>query len=203
VLGGTNSLHTNSLDETLALPSDFAVKLALRTQQVLAYESGVANTIDPLAGSYFVEELTTQMERGCFDYFRRIDELGGMVEAIEAGFPQKEIMDAAYAYQRSVDSGEKIVVGVNQFVDDVEHPLETLYIDEAVEEEQKAAVAELRRSRDGRAVTSALSALRQACADGKNVMPPLIEAVKTYATVGEISDVMREVFATYEEPAVF
>ena len=203
VLGGTNSLHTNSLDETLALPTDFAVKLALRTQQVIAHESGVANTIDPLGGSYFVEDLTTKMERGCFDYFRRIDELGGMVEAIEAGFPQREIMDAAYAYQRAVDAGEKIVVGVNEFVDAVEHPLETLYIDDAVEDEQKAAVRELRRARDGKAVSSALAVLRQACRDGANVMPPLVEAVKTYATVGEISDVMREVFATYEEPAVF
>ena len=203
VLGGTNSLHTNSLDETLALPTDFAVKLALRTQQVIAHESGVANTIDPLAGSYFIEDLTTKMERGCFDYFRRIDELGGMVEAIEAGFPQREIMDAAYAYQRAVDSGEKIVVGVNDFVDSIEQPLETLSIDDAVEGQQKEALAEVRRTRDGRAVTSALATLRQACADGKNVMPPLVEAVKTYATVGEISDVMREVFATYEEPAVF
>ncbi len=203
VLGGTNSLHTNSLDETLALPTDFAVKLALRTQQVIAHESGVANTIDPLAGSYFVEDLTTKMERGCFEYFRRIDELGGMVEAIEAGFPQREIMDAAYAYQRALDTGEKIVVGVNEFVDEVEQPLETLYIDDAVEDVQKAAVAELRRTRDGKAVSSSLAALRQACADGRNVMPPLVEAVKTYATVGEISDVMREVFATYEEPAVF
>ena len=143
------------------------------------------------------------MERGCFDYFRRIDALGGMVEAIEAGFPQKEIMDAAYAYQRAVDAKEKIVVGVNEFVDEEEHPLEILYIDDAVEELQKNAVAELRRTRDGKAVTSALGALRQACAEGKNVMPPLVDAVKTYATVGEISDVMREVFATYEEPAVF
>ena len=203
VLGGTNSLHTNSLDETLALPTDFAVKIALRTQQILAHESGVANTIDPFGGSYFMEDLTSKMERGCFDYFRRIDELGGMVEAIEEGFPQREIMDAAYAYQRALDSGDKIVVGVNGFVDEEEHPLETLYIDDAVEGEQKAAVAELRRSRDGKAVTSALGALRQACKDRKNVMPPLIEAVKTYATVGEISDVMREVFATYAEPAVF
>ena len=203
VLGGTNSLHTNSLDETLALPTDFAVKIALRTQQILAHESGVANTIDPFGGSYFMEDLTSKMERGCFDYFRRIDELGGMVEAIEAGFPQREIMDAAYAYQRAVDAGEKVIVGVNDFVDDDEHALEILYIDDAVEGEQKAALAALRRSRDGRAVTSALGALRQACADGKNVMPPLVEAVKTYATVGEISDVMREVFATYEEPAVF
>jgi len=203
VLGGTNSLHTNSLDETLALPTDFAVKIALRTQQILAHESGVANTIDPLGGSYFVEELTTRMERGCFDYFRRIDELGGMVEAIEAGFPQKEIMDAAYAYQRSLDKNEKIVVGVNDFVDENEKPIETLYIDDSVEDEQKKAVRELRRTRDNKAVASALSALAQACRDGGNVMPPLIEAVKTYATVGEISDVMREVFATYEEPAVF
>jgi methylmalonyl-CoA mutase N-terminal domain/subunit len=203
VLGGTNSLHTNSLDETLALPTDFAVKLALRTQQVIAHESGVANTIDPLGGSYFVEDLTTKMERGCFDYFRRIDELGGMVEAIEAGFPQREIMDAAYAYQRAVDAKEKIVVGVNDFVDTEEHPLEILYIDDAVEDLQKKAVAELRRTRDGKAVSASLAVLRQACRDGKNVMPPLVEAVKTYATVGEISDVMREVFATYEEPAVF
>ncbi|HEY3174100.1 MAG TPA: methylmalonyl-CoA mutase family protein [Thermoanaerobaculia bacterium] len=203
VMGGANSLHTNSLDETLALPTDFAVKLALRTQQVIAHESGVANTIDPLGGSYFVEEMTTGMERGCFDYFRRIDALGGMVEAIEAGFPQREIMDAAYAYQRAVDAKDKIVVGVNEFVEENEEPLETLYIDESVEEKQKADLAALRRSRDGKAVTSSLSALKQACADGRNVMPPLVEAVKTYATVGEISDVMREVFATYEEPAVF
>ncbi|HTO86809.1 MAG TPA: methylmalonyl-CoA mutase family protein [Thermoanaerobaculia bacterium] len=203
VLGGTNSLHTNSLDETLALPTDFAVKLALRTQQVIAHESGVANTIDPLGGSYFVEELTTRMERGCFDYFRRIDALGGMVEAIEAGFPQREIMDAAYAYQRALDSKEKIVVGVNEFVEEEEQPIEILYIDEAVEEEQKGALAEVRRTRDDKAVASALRALEQACGDGRNVMPALIEAVKTYATVGEISDVMRKVFATYEEPAVY
>jgi methylmalonyl-CoA mutase N-terminal domain/subunit len=203
VLGGTNSLHTNSLDEALALPSDFAVKLALRTQQIIAHESGVANTIDPLGGSYFVEEMTTKMERGCFDYFRRIDGLGGMIEAIEVGFPQKEIMDAAYAYQRALDAEEKIVVGVNGFVEENETPIETLYIDESVEESQKAALAELRRTRDAKAVSSRLSALRQACAEGRNVMPPLIEAVKAYATVGEISDVMREVFATYEEAAAF
>ena len=203
VLGGTNSLHTNSLDEALALPTDFAVKLALRTQQVIAYESGVANTIDPLGGSYFVEEATTKMERGCFDYFRRIDAMGGMVEAIEAGFPQREIMDAAYAYQRAVDSKEKIIVGVNDFTDAEEAPLEILYIDDSVEDLQKKAVRELRRARDGKAVSSALHALRQACAEGRNVMPPLVDAVKTYATVGEISDVMREVFATYEEPAVY
>jgi methylmalonyl-CoA mutase N-terminal domain/subunit len=203
VLGGTNSLHTNSLDEALALPSDFAVKLALRTQQVIAHESGVANTIDPLGGSYFVEDQTTKMENGCFDYFRRIDAFGGMIEAIEAGFPQREIMDAAYAYQRAVDAKKKVVVGVNRFVEESEAPLQILSIDESVEEEQKKAVADLRRSRDGRAAASALRALRQTCAEKRNVMPALVEAVKAYATVGEISDVMREVFATYEEPAVF
>ncbi len=204
VLGGTNSLHTNSLDETLALPTDFAVRVALRTQQIIAFESGVANTIDPLGGSYFVEELTTRMERGAFDYFRRIDELGGMVEAIEAGFPQREIMDAAYRYQKALDEKEKIVVGVNEFTDAGEEPaIPILYIDEKTEEEQKRSLAEVRRRRDGRAVAARLGELRQACRDGRNVMPPLVEAVKSYATVGEISDVMREVFATYEEPAIF
>jgi len=204
VLGGTNSLHTNSLDETLALPTDFAVKVALRTQQIIAHESGVANTIDPLGGSYFVEEMTTRMEQGTYDYFRRIDAFGGMVEAIEAGFPQKEIMDAAYRYQRALDDGEKIMVGVNEFTDRGEEPpLPILYIDQATEDEQRRALAEVKRTRDGRAVLSTLSALRQACREGGNVMPALVEAVKSYATVGEISDVMREVFATYEEPVIF
>jgi methylmalonyl-CoA mutase N-terminal domain/subunit len=204
VLGGTNSLHTNSLDETLALPTDFAVKVALRTQQILAHESGVANTIDPLGGSYFIEEMTTRMERGAFEYFRKIDDFGGMVEAIEAGFPQREIMDAAYRYQRSLDDKEKIMVGVNEFTDAGEEPeLPILYIDNETETVQKNELAALRRERDGKAVVSRLAELRQACRDGKNVMPPLVEAVKTYATVGEISDVMREVFATYEEPVLF
>jgi len=204
VLGGTNSLHTNSLDETLALPTDFAVKIALRTQQILAHESGVSNTIDPLGGSYFVEEMTTRMEQGTFEYFRKIDEFGGMIEAIEAGFPQKEIMDAAYRYQRALDDGEKIMVGVNGFADTGEEPpLPILYIDDATEETQKAALASVKRSRDGKAVLSKLATLRQACHDTRNIMPALIDAVKTYATVGEISDVMREVFATYEEPVVF
>jgi methylmalonyl-CoA mutase, N-terminal domain len=204
VLGGTNSLHTNSLDETLALPTDFAVKVALRTQQILAHESGVANTIDPLGGSYFVEEMTTSMEQGAFDYFRRIDEFGGMVEAIEAGFPQREIMDAAYRYQRALDDGEKVMVGVNDFTDTGEEPpLPILYIDNATEDVQKKALEEVRRRRDGKAVVSKLNELRQICRDGGNVMPALVEAVKTYASVGEISDVMREVFATYEEPVIF
>jgi methylmalonyl-CoA mutase N-terminal domain/subunit len=204
VLGGTNSLHTNSLDETLGLPTDFAVKVALRTQQIIAHESGVANTIDPLGGSYFVEEMTNRMERGAFDYFRRIDEFGGMVEAIEAGFPQKEIMDAAYRYQRALDDGGKIMVGVNDFTDTGEEPpLPILYIDDVTEDVQKKALAEVRRRRDGKAVVSRLNELRQVCRDGGNVMPGLVEAVKAYATVGEISDVMREVFATYEEPVVF
>jgi methylmalonyl-CoA mutase, N-terminal domain len=203
VLGGTNSLHTNSLDETLALPTDFAVQIALRTQQIIAHESGVVNTIDPLGGSYFVEELTTRMERGALDYFRKIDEYGGMVEAIEAGFPQKEIMDAAYRYQKALDAGQKIVVGVNQFIESEEQPVPILSIDEGVEEGQKSALAELRRERNGRAVVARLGELRQVCRDGGNVMPPLIEAARAYCTVGEMSDVMREVFATYEEPAIF
>ena len=204
VLGGTNSLHTNSLDETLALPTDFAVKVALRTQQIIAHESGVANTIDPLGGAYFVEEMTSRMEQGTFDYFRRIDAFGGMVEAIEAGFPQKEIMDAAYRYQRALDDGEKVMVGVNDFTDSGEEPpLPILSIDQSTEDEQRRSLADVKRTRDGKAVVSTLSALRQACRDGANVMPALVDAVKSYATVGEISDVMREVFATYEEPVVF
>ncbi|KAA0252139.1 MAG: methylmalonyl-CoA mutase [Acidobacteria bacterium] len=204
VLGGTQSLHTNALDETLALPTEFAAKVAVRTQQVLLHETGVANTIDPLGGSWYVEALTGEMERGAFDYFSRIDAFGGMVEAIEAGFPQKEIADAAYRFQRSLDSGEKLMVGVNAFTEEVpEDRVPTLRITEETAARQLAALQEVRRTRDGKAVLSRLSDLRVACRDGANVMPPLVEAVKAYATVGEISDVMREVFSTYVEPAVF
>jgi methylmalonyl-CoA mutase N-terminal domain/subunit len=204
VMGGTNSLHTNSLDETLALPTDFAVRVALRTQQIIAHESGVANSIDPLGGSYLVEEMTSRMEAGALEYFARIDEFGGMVEAIEAGFPQRELTDAAYRYQRALDDGEKIMVGVNDFTETGdEPPLPILYIDERTEEEQKRSLGEVRRRRDGKAVLSRLGELRQVCREGGNVMPALVEAVKAYASIGEISDVMRDVFATYEEPAVF
>jgi methylmalonyl-CoA mutase, N-terminal domain len=204
VLGGTSSLHANALDETLALPTEFAAKIAVRTQQILLHETGVANMADPLGGSYFVEELTNRMEAGAFDYFRRIDAYGGMVEAIEAGFPQREIMDAAYRFQRAVDSREKIMVGANGFTESVpEDQVAILTISEETAAEQLGLLAEVRRTRDGRTALQKLADLKAACVGGANVMPPLIEAVKAYATVGEISDVMRDVFATYEEPAVF
>ncbi|MFI5181834.1 MAG: methylmalonyl-CoA mutase [Thermoanaerobaculia bacterium] len=204
VLGGTQSLHTNALDETLALPTEFAAKIAVRTQQILLHETGVANTIDPLGGSYYVEELTNRMEAGTFDYFRRIDAYGGMVEAIEEGFPQKEIMDAAYRFQRAFDAREKVMVGVNGFPEEVpEDRVSILTISEQTAEEQIRQLNEVRRTRDSRTTLQKLADLKVACRDGANVMPPLIEAVKAYATVGEMSDVMREVFAVYEEPAVF
>jgi len=204
VLGGTQSLHTNSLDETLALPTETAARIALRTQQILAHESGVINTVDPLAGSFYVEELTNRMEAGCFDYIEKIDRFGGMVEAIEAGFPQREIWDASYQYQRSVDSGEKVVVGVNAFRLDEEEPYDALYIDESVTAEQLEALNRVRATRDGRRVEETLQALRNAAADeATNTMPFILDAVRAYATVGEISDALRDVFGTYQEPALF
>ena len=204
VLGGTQSLHTNALDETLALPTAFAAKIAVRTQQIVLHETGVANTIDPLGGSYFVEEATNRMEVGAFDYFRRIDAYGGMVEAIEAGFPQREVMDAAYRFQRAFEAKDKLMVGVNGFTESVpEDDVPILTISEETAGEQVRALAEVRRTRDARTALQKLSDLRAACRGGANVMPPLLEAVKAYATVGEISDVMRDVFAVYEEPAVF
>ena len=204
VLGGTNSLHTNSLDETLALPTEQAARIALRTQQIIAHESGVINTVDPLGGSYFIEELTNKMEQGCFDYFEKIDQFGGMVEAIEAGFPQREIWDAAYAYQRSVDAGEKIVVGVNAFQMEKEDPYEILYIDESMTADHIAQLNHIRQTRDQQKVQDTLQALRNAATDpNANTMPFIIDAVKAYATVGEISDALRDVFGTYQEPALF
>jgi methylmalonyl-CoA mutase, N-terminal domain len=204
VLGGTNSLHANALDETLALPTEFAAKIAVRTQQILLHETGVANTIDPLGGSYFVEEATNRMEKGALDYFARIDAYGGMVEAIENGFPQREIMDAAYRFQRAFDVKDKIMVGVNGFTESVpQDEVAILTIGEETAREQLALLAEIRRTRDSRTAMLRLADLKVACENGTNVMPPLVEAVKAYATVGEMSDVMREVFATYEEPAVF
>ncbi|HEV7923445.1 MAG TPA: methylmalonyl-CoA mutase family protein [Thermoanaerobaculia bacterium] len=204
VLGGTNSLHTNSLDETLALPTEQAARIALRTQQIIAHESGVINTVDPLGGSFFVEELTNRMEQGCFDYFDKIDQFGGMVEAIEAGFPQREIWDASYQFQRSVDSGEKKVVGVNAYKMEKEDPYDILYIDESVTGEQLAELQRVRSTRDNAKVQDALQALRTGAADpNTNTMPLIIDAVRTYATVGEISDALRDVFGTYQEPALF
>ncbi|HEX7420323.1 MAG TPA: methylmalonyl-CoA mutase family protein [Thermoanaerobaculia bacterium] len=204
VLGGTNSLHTNSLDETLALPTEQAARIALRTQQIIAHESGVINTVDPLGGSFFIEELTDRMEKGCFEYIEKIDQFGGMVEAIEAGFPQREVWDASYQYQRSVDSGEKKIVGLNAHRMETEEKYDALYIDESVTGEQLELLRKVRETRDQAKVNDALQRVRDAARDPKaNTMPVLIEAVKVYATVGEISDALRDVFGTYQEPALF
>jgi methylmalonyl-CoA mutase N-terminal domain/subunit len=204
VFGGTQSLHTNSLDETLALPTEAAARIALRTQQIIAHESGIINSVDPLGGSFFIEELTNRMEEGCFEYIAKIDAFGGMVEAIEAGFPQREIWDASYQFQRSVDSGEKIVVGLNAFQMETEDPYDILYIDDSVAGEQIERLNAVRSSRDAGKVRDSLQALRNAAADpNTNTMPFLIDAVRTYASVGEISDTLREAFGTYQEPALF
>ncbi len=203
VLGGTQSLHTNALDETLALPTEESARVALRTQQILAHESGVVNTVDPLGGSWFVEEMTRRMVDGTFDYFRRIDEFGGMVEAIEAGFPQREIMDAAYAHQRSFESGEKVIVGVNAFELDDEKTPEILYISDELAVGQVAEIQRVKDRRDSGAAVRTLDALRRGAAGDENTMPLLLDCVRAYCTVGEISDALREVFGEYEEPAAF
>jgi methylmalonyl-CoA mutase N-terminal domain/subunit len=202
VLGGTQSLHTNSLDEALALPTEEAVTIALRTQQVIAHESGVVNTADPLGGSYFVEKLTNDLEAEALDYFRRIDALGGMVPAVERGFPQREIQEAAFQFQKAVERKEKVIVGVNEHLME-EKPQPILYIDETVAEEQVARVAALRARRDGGAVRRALSDLQDAARGKDNVMYPILEASRAYATLGEMCDALREVWGEYEEPPVF
>ena len=203
VLGGTQSLHTNALDETLALPTEANARTALRTQQILAHESGVINTIDPLGGSHFVEEMTRRMVDGTYDYFRRIDELGGMVEAIEAGFPQRDIMDAAFAYQRAVEEREKLVVGLNAFQVENEPPIDILYIADDLAGVQIASLDEVKGRRDAGAVARTLAALERGAAGSENTMPLILDCVRAYCTVGEISDALRDVFGTYEEPAVF
>jgi methylmalonyl-CoA mutase N-terminal domain/subunit len=203
VLGGTQSLHTNSLDEVLALPSQEAATIALRTQQIIAEESGVANTIDPLAGSYFVEALTEEMEEKARAYISKIDELGGMVRAIELGFPQKEIAEAAYTYQREVDSGERALVGVNRYVTDDQLPVEILRIDEERENSQVDRLRRIRRERDNSVVRRRLEELRRASEDGENLMPHILDSVKAYATLQEICDVWREVFGEYRDPGYF
>jgi methylmalonyl-CoA mutase N-terminal domain/subunit len=199
VLGGTNSLHTNSLDEALALPTAAAATLALRTQQVIAHESGVVNVVDPLGGSYFVEKLTKDMEDGALAYFHVIDGMGGMVEAIERGFPQTEIADSSYRFQQAVERKEKIIVGVNDFVQTDEPPIEILYIDDSASETQLAKLEALRKTRDGDAVTRSLEALRTAARGTGNLMPRIIDAVRVYATVGEMCDALRDVWGEYEE----
>jgi methylmalonyl-CoA mutase N-terminal domain/subunit len=201
VLGGTQSLHTNSLDEAWALPTEEAVTIALRTQQVIAHESGITSTVDPLAGSYFVEKLTQETEQACYRYFDRIDALGGMVAAIEKGFPQKEIHDAAYAYQQAVERKEAVIVGVNDFQTVEERPIALLVIDENVARQQRQKLERLRKQRDNSRVQATLESLGSAAATDANLMPYILESVRAYATVGEMCDVLRRVFGTYEEPA--
>jgi methylmalonyl-CoA mutase N-terminal domain/subunit len=201
VMGGAQSLHTNSLDEAWALPTEFAATLALRTQQILAHETGVANTVDPFGGSYFVETLTNEMEDAAWKYIHKIDEMGGMIPAIERGYPQREIADASYRYQVSVDRKEKIIVGVNAFTGE-EKPIETLRIDESVREQQAAQLRKLRCERSNGDVARQLAALRKAAQGTENLMPHIYSAVKAYATLGEICDCLREVFGTHEEASV-
>jgi len=201
VLGGTQSLHTNSLDEVLALPTEKNVQIALRTQQVLAYETGVTNVIDPLGGSYFVEKLTSEMEDAAEDYFRRIDELGGVIPAIHAGFFQKEIADASYRYQREIENGERIIVGVNEFIVEEEQQIALLKIDREMELEQCRRVQGFRASRDGGAVEAALAAFKRAAETDENLMPHYLDCVRKKATLGEISEALVPIFGRYREPA--
>ena len=202
VLGGTQSLHTNAMDEVLALPTDDSARLALRTQQLIAYETGVVNTIDPLGGSYFVESLTDEIERQAEAYFKRIEELGGVIPAIDAGFFQKEIADAAFRYQRELEEKRRIMIGVNEFTVDEEAPIEILRIDPKLEAEQVARVRAVRAKRDQAQCTAALNGLRKAAAGSDNLMPHILEAVKAYATEGEIMNTLIDVFGVYTEKAV-
>ena len=203
VLGGTQSLHTNSLDEVLCLPSEQAVEIALRTQQIIAEETGVANTIDPLTGSYFVEALTNEMEEKAWEYIHRIDDMGGMVAAIEKGFPQGEIADAAYTFQEQLEAGEKVMVGVNKYMTVEEQVIPRVEIDDSVEIEQTEKLNAVRRKRDRHAVRRCLDDLRNACKKGDNVMPYCIEAVKNLTSVQEICDVYREVYGEYRDPGYY
>jgi methylmalonyl-CoA mutase N-terminal domain/subunit len=203
VLGGTQSLHTNSMDETHSLPTEKAVKIALRTQQVIAHEIGVTNTADPLAGSYFVEKATQDLEDGAEDYFRRIEELGGVLAAIEKGFFQREIHQSAYRYQRELEDKKKVLVGVNEFADEVEPEIEMLKIDPRVEEDQRRALAETRRQRSDAEFRRTLDALRKAARGTENMMPRLLDAVRAEATLGEIVQVLKEEFGEYHDPPIF
>ncbi len=203
VLGGTQSLHTNSMDETLALPTEEAVTVALRTQQIIAEESGVVNSIDPFGGSYVIESLTDRIEKEAFAYIEKIDELGGIIRAIETGFPQKEIADAAYKYQRELDAGIKTIVGVNKYSTDEEVSIPTLKIEDAVETGQSEKLRRLKRSRNNRAVKARLENVLTAARRGDNLMPSIIDAVREYATLGEICDIFREVYGVYRDPGYF
>jgi methylmalonyl-CoA mutase, N-terminal domain len=212
VLGGTQSLHTDSYDEALALPTEEAARIALRTQQIIAYESGVTHTVDPLGGSYFLENLTLAMEKGAFDYFGKMDAMGGMVKAIERGYPQKEIAESSYQYQRAVEAKEKVIVGVNEFAIEEESP-HILYIDESVARQQTAKLQALRSRRSNESVQSALDALKKGAAQEPhagtngnvspaNTMPYIVDAVRAYATVGEICEALRQVYGTYTEVSI-
>jgi len=203
VLGGTQSLHTNSLDEVLAIPTEEAATIALRTQQIIGEESGAANTIDPLGGSYCVEALTDQMEEEATDIIEKIDKMGGMLSAIEKNYPQQEIADAAYHYQRQIDSKEKIVVGVNKYVTEEEIPVEILEIDEELERLQIERTTRVKNERDQARTAECLEKLAEACAGNRNVMEPLIDAVKAYATIQEACDVYRRVFGEYRDPGIY
>ena len=202
VLGGTQSLHTDSYDEALALPTDEAALIALRTQQIIAEETGVANTVDPLGGSYYVESLTEKMINGCMDYFEKIDNFGGMVEAIEAGFPQRDIQESAYQYQKAVERKEQTIVGVNKYaMDEASGRYEILQIDETVRAHQLERLAHVKSTRDSGAVANSLDKLKLAARADENTMPSIIEAVAAYATVEEICVALRDVYGIYEEPA--
>lgn len=204
VLGGTQSLHTNSMDETLALPSEKAVKIALRTQQIIAYETGVINTIDPLGGSYYIEALTNRLEAEANEYFRKIDELGGVIQAIEIGFFQKEIANAAYRYQKEIEEKQRIIVGINEFVEQEEKiEIPILYIPPEVEIKQKESLAKLRQERNNEIVKEKLEALHQAAIDEKNLMPYVLDCARNYVTLGEMVDELKKVYGVYEESIVF
>jgi methylmalonyl-CoA mutase N-terminal domain/subunit len=203
VLGGTQSLHTDAFDEALALPTDKAALIALRTQQIIAEETGVANTVDPLGGSYFVEALTNKMEQGALEYFDRIDAMGGMVEAVEKGFPQREIQESAYQYQKALERGEQTIVGVNKYAMAGEvQEVPTLVIDESVRQQQVERLEKTRARRDAGEVARTLEAIRRAAQRDENTMPSTIEAVRAYATLGEICSALRDIYGVYEEPAI-
>jgi methylmalonyl-CoA mutase N-terminal domain/subunit len=203
VLGGTQSLHTNSFDEALALPTEHAVRLALRTQQVIAHETGVVNTVDPLGGSYYVEHLTNELEQQAYDYFERIEQLGGVVAAIEDNFQQREIAEASFRYQSEVEQQQRVVVGVNRYQLEQEPPLEILRVDPALEQKQIARVQALRARRDSAAVEDALAVLKHAAAGDANLMDPIMIASRAYVTMGEMCDALREVWGIWRETPVF
>jgi methylmalonyl-CoA mutase N-terminal domain/subunit len=200
VLGGVQSLALSCYDEALALPTEEAQRIAVRTQQVIAYESGVANSIDPLAGSYYIESLTDELEKGAWDYLHRIEDMGGAVTAIETGYMQREIQEASYAYQQAVDEGKKIIVGVNRFQEENEEPKMIFRVNPEAEQAQLIRLRKTREERDNAAVEASLARLETVCRDGDNLMPPIVEAVEAYASVGEISGVMRAVFGDYRAP---